>query len=122
MNKLMLFLLAIFSFGIIQAQGQGPEMQMIGPTLTAGTSLQTCYDITFIYKCPEGMCKLKVYSDYETPPVYYSGPPNMGWKTYTANLCYKNKEIRSKDKAYCEVNGKFQSVDDGCVVVVEGGG
>lgn len=123
MKKLIiLFLLPMLGWGAAKAQGGGdPEMSMMPPQLTFTSNQETCHDISFIYKCPDGNCILKIYSDHVTTSTS-SGPKNTNWKLHTVNICWKNGPVRTKAMAYCEVNGKFQEVDDGCVVVVEGGG
>lgn len=95
-----------------------PRLVVLSMTQPVNTSSQECFTMTFKYKCPTGNCNLQVTKPGSTQNSSSSGAPNTYWKTKSGTVCFNRQSGTYNSSVDCKV----QSLKDGCVVVVEGGG
>lgn len=123
-KSILLFLLT--SICVCGLQAQPVQMRLIGMSLDDQPTKE-CYTMSFEYICAIGDCEVSISNDIETVEIN-SGSPNSNWLPFSGTVCFDRARATYVGKFICKVSksgvltAKNQSVRDGCVVVIEGGG
>lgn len=122
MNKMKkLFLLFLIAFWIYPLSAQtrpDTQMEIVSMTVVSNSTTEKCFNMRIKYVCLSGYCDLQICKIACTASLTNSGLPNVLWKYFDQDICFDKAPQAYFSKIVCQVD----DLQDGCVVVVEGGG